>query len=75
MVQCGDGTLYTGITTNLEQRIVKHNRKQGAKYTAIRLPVTLVWHEVYADRSTASKREFELKQLTRQQKLSLLREP
>jgi len=68
---CADGTFYTGITNQLEKRLVAHNNQKGAKYTASRLPVTLVWSESLIDRSTALKRELAIKKLTRQQKQQL----
>ena len=74
IVQCADATLYTGIATELERRIEEHNHSdKGAKYTRNRRPVTLVYHETFEDRSTASKREYEIKKkMSRQQKLSLI---
>ena len=74
IVQCADATLYTGIATELERRIEEHNHSdKGAKYTRARRPVTLVYHETFEDRSTASKREYEIKKkMNRKQKLSLI---
>lgn len=72
MVMCADGSLYTGITTDLERRVQQHTTGSGAKYTKMKRPVTLVYSEVHPDRSAASKREYEIKQLTRQQKLQLV---
>ena len=74
ILQCADNTLYTGITTELERRIEEHNTSsKGAKYTRIRRPVTLVYNEEYADRSSASKREYEIKKkMTRAEKLKLI---
>lgn len=74
IMQCNDGTLYTGITTDLEKRVATHNQGKGAKYTAPRLPVTLVWHQAHETKSLASKREHEVKQLSRKQKLNLIGE-
>ncbi len=68
---CADNTLYTGITTDLSQRLRYHNLGRGAKYTAQRLPVTLLWSEPAESRSAALKREFAIKQLTRQEKIKL----
>ncbi|WP_295418055.1 GIY-YIG nuclease family protein [Sulfurovum sp.] len=75
MVQCADGTLYTGIATELERRIEEHNSSdKGAKYTRVRRPVTLVYSETYPDRSSASKREYEIKKkMSRAEKLKLIR--
>ncbi len=73
IVECADGTLYSGITTDLDRRINEHNESdKGAKYTRAKRPVALVYSEVHTDRSTASKREYELKQLSREKKDSLI---
>ena len=72
MVECADRTLYSGITTDLERRILEHNDSdKGAKYTRAKRPVRLVYSEQCLDRSTASKREYELKQLSREEKKEL----
>jgi putative endonuclease len=74
IVKCADETLYTGIATELERRIDEHNgSEKGAKYTRVRRPVTLVYSEEYADRSSASKREYEIKKrMSRAEKLKLI---
>jgi len=74
IVKCADDTLYTGIATQLERRIEEHNNSdKGAKYTRVRRPVELVYSEEYPDRSTASKREYEIKKkMTRAKKLDLI---
>jgi putative endonuclease len=74
MVKCADDTLYTGIATELDRRIEEHNTSdKGAKYTRVRRPVKLVYSEKYPDRSTASKREYEIKKkMTRAEKLALI---
>ena len=74
IVKCADETLYTGIATELERRIDEHNgSEKGAKYTRVRRPVTLVYSEEYADRSSASKREYEIKKrMSRSEKLKLI---
>lgn len=72
LVECADGSFYTGISNNVEKRIVKHNSSQGAKYTKTRLPVKLIYKEKCGSKSDASKREYELKQLTRSQKEKLI---
>ena len=72
MLRCRDGTLYTGITTDVERRAAVHNRGKGAKYTRSRLPVTVVYRESQPDKSAALKRELEIKGLTRVQKLRLI---
>jgi len=73
IIRCADDTLYTGIAKDLTQRIEEHNTSpKGAKYTRTRRPVTLVYSEEYGDRSTASKREYVVKKMTRLQKLALV---
>ena len=74
IAECADNTLYTGIATELERRIEEHNTSnKGAKYTRVRRPVELVYSEVYADRSSASKREYEIKKtMNRKDKLALI---
>ena len=73
MVQCADGSLYTGWTNCLQKRVKAHNEKcSGAKYTKAKRPVVLVYFEGYETKSQAMRREYEIKQLTRSQKLALL---
>lgn len=72
IVGCGDGSLYTGWTNHLEERIVNHNNGKGAKYTRARLPVHLVYYEVFATKQEAMQREWAIKQLTRKDKLLLI---
>ncbi|MDB5264693.1 MAG: endonuclease [Parcubacteria group bacterium] len=73
ILECADGTLYTGVTTNLERRVEEHNgSNKGAKYTRVRRPVALRYSEEWATRSQAQKREAEIKNLPREQKLVLL---
>lgn len=73
IIECADGTFYVGYTTNLEQRIKKHNGtlKGGAKYTRGRAPVWLRHYEQYETKQLAMKREYELKQMTHKQKEAL----
>ena len=67
--RCSDGTLYTGITTDLARRLNEHNTsKRGAKYTKTRRPINLVYYELYQSRSNAQKAEHKFKKLTRKQK-------
>lgn len=73
ILECSDGTLYTGYTTNLERRIHMHNEGKGAKYTRSRRPVRRVYEEVFETKRTALQREYAVKQLTRQQKLALIK--
>ena len=72
IVRCSDGTLYTGWTTDIERRVRTHNSGKGAKYTRSRLPVTLVYYETYPTRQEAMRREWEIKQLTREEKKRLI---
>jgi len=70
---CADKTLYCGITTDLERRVEEHNHpKKAAKYTRARQPVRLVYSEEAKTRSLALIREWEIKQLSKAQKLSLI---
>ncbi len=69
VLKCADGTLYTGITTDVQRRIHEHNSlKVGAKYTRVRRPVQLVFAREFADRSSASKEEARIKKLSRAEK-------
>lgn len=72
ILRCGDGSLYTGITTDLEKRLEAHRIGRGAKYTRGRGPLELVYQEECGDHSAALKRELEIKALTRGQKEELL---
>lgn len=73
MLICSDGTLYTGITTEPERRLQQHNAGVGAKYTRSRIPVSMVYREQVKDHSHALRREFQIKNLTREQKLKLIK--
>ena len=76
MVRCADGTLYTGYTGDLDRREKAHNSGRGAKYTANRLPVSLVYSEACESLGAALRREYEVKGLSRAQKEALIqREP
>ncbi len=72
ILQCADGSLYTGITNDLPARLDRHNRGMGAKYTRGRGPVELTYSEPCANRSMASKREYEVKRLSLEQKRRLI---
>lgn len=73
IVKCSDGSLYTGITTDINRRIAEHNgSKRGAKYTRSRRPVLLMLSEKHSSRSCASSAEARIKSLTRKQKLDLI---
>ena len=74
ILQCSDDTLYTGITTDIKRRVDEHNGStKGAKYTKLRRPVKLVYSEDSEDRSSASKREYAIKKLSRLEKLKLIK--
>lgn len=73
ILKCADGTLYTGITTDLERRLEEHNAgKTGARYTRTRRPVQLMYSKPYDDRSKASRAEAQMKKLSRDEKLALV---
>ena len=73
ILHCSDGTMYTGITTNLERRVKEHNSsKLGAKYTKARRPVKLIYSKEFIDRSRALKEEARIKKLTRKEKLLMI---
>ena len=72
ILRCSDGTLYTGITNDLERRMAEHEAGQGAKYTMGRGPLQLVHQEICQGRGLASKREHEIKRLNRKSKLLLI---
>ena len=73
ILECSDKSLYTGITTDLAKRLDQHNTSpKGAKYTKARRPVKLLYSEASENRSTASKREYFIKKLTREKKLQLI---
>ncbi|MDK2800293.1 MAG: putative endonuclease [Clostridiales bacterium] len=72
IVECKDGTLYTGWTTNLQRRIHEHNRGKGAKYTRSRYPVELKYFEKFTTKQEAMKREYAIKRLAKKEKVKLL---
>ncbi len=72
ILECADGTLYCGYTTNPKEREKTHNLGTGAKYTRCRLPVKMVHVECFDTKSEALKRECSIKKLTREQKLRLI---
>lgn len=71
ILECADNTLYTGITNDLDERLAKHNAGNGAKYTRGRAPVKLLYVEDQNNRSAASKREFQIKAMSREDKLKI----
>ena len=72
MLRCGDGSLYTGSTTDVERRLREHQGGTGARYTRSRPPVTLAYAEEAPDRSAAQRREAAINKLPRAQKLKLI---
>ena len=72
LLKCADGTLYCGITNDLDKRLAAHNAGEGAKYTRGRTPVKLAYCEPCADKSTALKREREIKGWPREKKLAMI---
>ena len=71
---CADGSLYTGWTNDLKKRVAVHNAGKGAKYTKARRPVTLVYSEAFETKQQAMRREWEIKRLSRQEKLLLVKD-
>ena len=72
ILRCGDGSLYTGCTDDVQHRLAVHRSGKGAKYTRSRLSVELVYQEIVPDRSAALRREAAIKKLSRQEKLRLV---
>ena len=72
ILRCGDGSLYTGITTDLQRRCTQHNTGKASRYTRSRLPVEIVYNETIATRSLALKRELAIKAISRQKKELLI---
>ncbi|MFB6155934.1 MAG: GIY-YIG nuclease family protein [Haloferacaceae archaeon] len=72
VIECSDGTLYTGYTTDLSRRVAEHDAGEGAKYTRGRTPVELVYSERHGSKSAAMAREYEVKQLSRAEKERLV---
>lgn len=73
ILKCADDSLYTGYTTHLDRRLAVHNSGKGAKYTRIRLPVERVYEESFDSKREAMQREYAIKQMTRAQKLKLIK--
>ena len=70
---CVDKTLYTGYTTDIDKRVAMHNKGKGAKYTRGRLPVKLLWFDSFASKSEAMKKEYAIKQLSKDGKHAITR--
>ena len=74
ILRCADGTLYTGITNDIARRVAIHNSGKGARYTRGRLPVEVVYLETCVDKIHALQREYEIKRMTKKEKLRLIAE-
>lgn len=72
MVECSDGTLYTGWTTEVKKRVEAHNAGKGAKYTKSRRPVRLVYYEEFKTKQEAMRREYEIKHFSREKKKKMI---
>lgn len=72
IVECNDGSLYTGVTNDLNRRIEQHNAGKGAKYTRMKRPVKLVYSREVENKSEACKLEYQIKQLSRKEKILLI---
>ncbi len=73
MLECADKTLYAGYTNNLERRLATHNSGRGSKFVRARLPAKMVYFEEYGTKSEALRREYQIKKMTRQAKLKLIK--
>ncbi len=71
MLRCSDGSIYTGITNNVESRVKEHNQGYGAEYTEQRRPVSLIYQETHPDQSSARRREEQIKRWGRKKKENL----
>lgn len=71
IIECGDGTLYTGVSSDVDKRIARHNMGKGAKYTRGRLPVVEKYREKVGGKGEALKREIEIKRMTREEKCKM----
>jgi UV DNA damage endonuclease len=74
ILKCNDSTLYTGITNDLSRRLVQHNSGTASRYTRSRLPVSLVYQEPCRGRSSALRKEYRMKQLSRKEKEEYIKE-
>ncbi|MDF2556784.1 MAG: nuclease family protein [Bacillales bacterium] len=74
VLECNDGTLYTGYSNNVEKRVATHNSGKGAKYTRSRTPVTLKYTEIFQSKEEALSAEYRFKRLNRKKKLEIIRE-
>ena len=72
MLECSDNSIYTGITNNLENRLKKHQSGDGAKYLRGRLPIKIIYKELFINRSEATKREISIKKMSKKEKNILI---
>ena len=72
MLECSDNSIYTGITNNLEERLKRHQSGKGAKYLRGRLPIKLIYKELFINRSEATKREISIKKMSKKEKKILI---
>ena len=72
MLECSDNSIYTGITNNLENRLKKHQSGDGAKYLRGRLPIKIIYKELFINRSEATKREISIKKMSKKEKEILI---
>ena len=72
MLECSDNSIYTGITNNLENRLKKHQSGDGAKYLRGRLPIKIIYKELFINRSEATKREIYIKKMSKKEKKNLI---
>ena len=72
ILKCADGSLYTGWTNHLKERVAAHQSGHGAKYTRGRRPVELVYYEIFSTKEEAMSREYAIKHMTREDKLALI---
>ena len=72
IIKCADSNLYTGVTTDVPRRVKRHNSKKASKYTRVRTPVTLAYSEGCSTKSSALKREAQIKRWSKQKKLALI---
>ena len=72
MLECSDNSIYTGITNNLENRLKKHQSGDGAKYLRGRLPIKIIYKELFINRSEATKREISIKKMSKKEKVRLI---
>lgn len=73
ILNCADGTLYTGITNDLDRRIKAHNAGTASKYTRVRRPVSIVYSEEVETKGDALRRELQIKRLTRSEKMAIIK--